>query len=116
MRKRLFAGAVAALFLFICYPLLVPLAMAAIFAALFAPLQSRLEARKVNPKLAAAGITVGFTGLLLMPMASMFVYVSKLGVQQFQAWKAQLPNAAAAATAASGSVSKAASWDSWFAQ
>ena len=114
MRKKLFAGAVAALFLAICYPLLVPLAMAAIFATLFVPAQQWLVERKFKPRWAAAGLTVGFTGLLLVPMASMLFYVARLGVREYQAWKAQIPTVVSAASSTSSGTVGA--WDGWAVQ
>ncbi|MEN9722253.1 MAG: hypothetical protein RJB38_239 [Pseudomonadota bacterium] len=91
MARNIFLVALLALFVWICLPLSTPIAMGGVFALLFYPLQERLEKRKVPAAAAAAGLTIGFGVLVLLPVSVLLVSVVKTGLAELRVMQAQLP-------------------------
>lgn len=84
MARKIFLLSLLGLFLFVCFPLITPLAMGAVFAVMMFPIQEWLEARKFPSALAAAVLTLGFSFLVLLPTATLVFFVAKGGLQQFK--------------------------------
>jgi predicted PurR-regulated permease PerM len=90
MGRKLFAAAIAFLFIYISLPLLLPVMMGGIFAVLFMPLLEKMETRKVPSFLGSALLTVLITLIILIPVGLMIFFGAKSGFQQLQAIR-QLP-------------------------
>jgi predicted PurR-regulated permease PerM len=88
MGRRIFAVIVAALFVYVSSPLILPVAMGAVLATLFWPLLERLERRKVPTALAAGLLTVGILLFLLIPAGILVVAGVKDALSQLQAMRA----------------------------
>jgi predicted PurR-regulated permease PerM len=89
MLRNLFIGLLLVLFVWVCFPLITPVAMGGVFAILFYPWFERLEERKVPSGLAAAVITLSFTVLVLLPISILIATAMKAGVEEFKALQAQ---------------------------
>ncbi len=87
MARNLFVIIVAAAFLYIVYPLILPVLMGGVLAVLFMPLQARLERKQVSIGLASAILTLGITTLVLLPTTILVYQGAKTGVEQLQSWK-----------------------------
>lgn len=100
MLRNAFAALLLVLFVWVCFPLLTPVAMGGVFALLFYPLFERIESRRVPSSVAAALITVAFSVLVLLPVSLLLIAAMKSGIEEFKSLQAQwalLPNAAGAA-------------------
>jgi predicted PurR-regulated permease PerM len=87
--RRIFAVIVAALFVYVASPLILPVAMGAVLATLFLPLLERLESRRVPTALASAGLTLGIALFLILPSSILIFAGVKDTLTQLQALKAQ---------------------------
>jgi predicted PurR-regulated permease PerM len=99
MLRNLFIGLLLVLFVWVCFPLITPVAMGGVFAILFFPWFEKLDERRVPSSLAAALITLSFTLLVLLPISILIVTAMKAGVEQFKVLQAQwqmIPGAGAA--------------------
>ncbi len=85
MGRKVFAAAVAILFLYISLPLLFPVAMGAVLAVLFVPWLEYLERRKVSTSLASALLTLGITLFFVLPSALVIYIFSKEALTQIDA-------------------------------
>lgn len=90
MGRKLFVGLVAVLFLYICLPLLLPVLMGGIFAVLLMQSLEKLEKKKIPTWLAAGGLTMFLTLLILLPLGAMVLVGAKSGFTQLQLMK-QMP-------------------------
>jgi predicted PurR-regulated permease PerM len=89
MLRNLFIGLLLVLFVWVCVPLITPVAMGGVFAILFYPWFERLEDRRVPSSLAAALITLSFTLLVLLPISILIVTAMKAGMEEFKVLQAQ---------------------------
>lgn len=85
--RRLFTGAIVLLFLYLVSPMLIAVAMGAVFATLVFPIQERLELRKVPSRWASLILTLGLTGVVLIPLGLLVFLAVKTGLEQVQALK-----------------------------
>ncbi len=102
MLRNLFIGLLLVLFVWVCFPLITPVAMGGVFALLFYPWFEKLEERRVPSALAAAMITLSFTLLVLLPISILIVTAMKAGVEEFKDLQAQwqaIPSVGASAGA-----------------
>jgi predicted PurR-regulated permease PerM len=82
--RLFFSFVIVGLFIYVIFPLILPLAMGAIFAVLFFPWLEKLERRKFSTGLASALLTVGITLVVLIPSSILLFIGARTGVQQLQ--------------------------------
>src|SRR5688500_16186478 len=84
MGRKLFAFTLAALFIYVASPLILPVVMGAMLAMLFTPWLERLESRGVSASLGSAVMTLGITGVILLPTAFLVFNAAKTAFVQLQ--------------------------------
>ena len=84
MGRRLFTLFIFALFAYIAWPLLVPVAMGGVFAVLFFPVLEHLEKRKVSTRLGSTFLTLAITFTVLLPTVFLIFFVAKTGLQEIR--------------------------------
>lgn len=84
MNRILFSFAILALTLYICSPLLLPVAMGAVFAVLFHPVLRKLEQRRFSTGRAAAFLSIAITLVILIPAIFLIVLGAKAGIEQLR--------------------------------
>ncbi|MBU6376861.1 MAG: AI-2E family transporter, partial [Bdellovibrionales bacterium] len=89
MLRNAFTVLLLGLFVWVCFPLITPVAMGGVFALLFFPWFVKLEKKKVPSALAAAIITAAFSVLVLLPISVLIVTALKTGVYEFRAIQQQ---------------------------
>lgn len=82
--KKVFYLALAALFVYISLPLILPIAMGGVFAVLCAPALHWLERRKIPTALASLIITLSFTLVFLVPVGLLVFLAAKTGLAQLR--------------------------------
>jgi predicted PurR-regulated permease PerM len=85
--RNLFFWSIAIAFLYITAPLLLPVAMGGVLSVLFMPLLLKLEKKKVPVPLAAAGLTLSVTFVIIFPISILTFSAAKSGLAQLQSWK-----------------------------
>ena len=78
---------ITALFLYVVYPLLVPILMGAILAVIFFPFKKKLVARKMGQGLSSFLVTIGVTLGILVPLAFLGILATKAALRNIHAWK-----------------------------
>lgn len=103
MAKKLLALALFLLILYICWALLLPVAMGGIFAVLLFPLLAKLERRGFSTGLASALLSFGMTLIVALPALFSLFLAARAGILELRSWTANLnPDLDAAAGGASG--------------
>jgi predicted PurR-regulated permease PerM len=87
MGRKIFSFAVAAAFLYLVSPLLLPVIMGGILAILFFPWLERLERRKLSTPAASGILTMGITLVVLLPASVLTFLGAKAGLEQLRAFK-----------------------------
>lgn len=89
MGRRIFAAIVAALFVYVASPLILPVTMGAVLATLFHPLLERLEERKVPTGIASGALTLAIALFLLLPSSILLFAGIKDAFSHLQAMRTQ---------------------------
>ncbi len=87
MGRVLFATLVIGLFGYLASPFFVPIAMGALFSILFFPALEFLEKRKFPTWLAASGLTLSVTLVVLIPACFLVFWGAQTGLEQLGTWK-----------------------------
>ena len=87
MGRKLFSVSVAALFIYITWPFVLPLVMGAIIATLFIPWLKRWEGKGYSKYVGAFLLTAGITLLLILPIGFLFFVATKSAFQQLQVFR-----------------------------
>src|SRR4249919_1563970 len=89
MGRKVFAAAVAVLFIYVASPLIFPVAMGAVLATLFLPWLERLERRKFSTHWAAFLLTLIIALFFMLPSGLLIFIGVKDALQQVQSAHAQ---------------------------
>lgn len=86
MGQKIFIGSVSLLFLYLIYPLLLPIVMGIIFSVLFFPCLDWMERAKVSRYVGALVLTLSVTLVLILPFSTALFFLVKLGIERLQDW------------------------------
>ena len=86
-RLRVIVAMITLAFLYLIYPLVLPIAMGGVLAVLFSPWMVFLEKRKIGSPVSSAILTFGISIVLIFPMSVLVFFAAKTGFRELQGWK-----------------------------
>jgi predicted PurR-regulated permease PerM len=85
--RKLFAFVIFAGLLYVCSPLILPLAMGALLATLIWPLQKKLQTKRFPKWAASLLLTFGLILLVVLPTVALIFVAVKTGLHQVELWR-----------------------------